>query len=269
MVNNSRLLRFATFLAPSVYPAYEYITRYVGRYLGLPTELLVGESFGQFAKGTADAGFICGLPYVVLAGTNPPPVELLAAPVLQGERYSGRPIYFSDVIVRADSPFRSFEDLRGRTWSYNDPDSQSGYGITRHRLVQMGETRGYFDKVIAAGFHQESIRLVCDGHVDASAIDSQVLAVAMRDDPGLASRLRVIDSLGPSTIQPVVASSRLPSALKAGIREALLAMGSDPEARERLASAFFERFVPVADSDYHDIRQMLAAARKADFLTLR
>ena len=32
----------------------------------------------------------CGLPYVKLARQPSPPVELLAAPVLQGERYQGR-----------------------------------------------------------------------------------------------------------------------------------------------------------------------------------
>ena len=148
-----RTLRFATFLAPSVFPTYRFIAEYVGQRLGLPTELVVGERFAAFAEGETDVGFICGLPYVQLTRQNPPPVELLAAPVLQGARYGGRPVYFSDVIVRRDSPFQSFADLRGRSWSYNDPDSHSGYGITRYQLVRLGETGGYFGKVVAAGWH--------------------------------------------------------------------------------------------------------------------
>jgi len=60
---------------------------------------------------------------------DPPPVELLAAPVLEGERYRDQPIYFSDVIVARRNPARSFADLRGASWSYNDPDSHSGYGV--------------------------------------------------------------------------------------------------------------------------------------------
>ena len=78
--------------------------------------------------------------------------------------------------------------------------------------------------------------MVCSGEVDASAIDSQVLAVAMRDDPSLSKRLRVIDSLGPSTIQPVVAATRLPDSLKADIREVLLTMSRDSAVRTRLAT---------------------------------
>jgi phosphonate transport system substrate-binding protein len=133
-----RPLRFVTFLAPNMYPVYAYIARYVGRRLGRATELAVGKRFDVFAAGQGDVGFICGLPYVVLTRAQPPPVTLLAAPVLAGARYGGRPIYYSDVIVRADSPFQRFSDLRGRRWAYNDRDSHSGYNITRYRLVLMG-----------------------------------------------------------------------------------------------------------------------------------
>src|SRR5207248_4320632 len=143
------------------------------------------------------------------------------------------------------------------------PGSQSGYGITRYRLLQMGETNGFFGKVVEAGFHQESIQMVCAGQVDASAIDSQVLAVALRDDPALVLQLKVIDTLGPSTIQPVIAASRLPPGLKADLRSALLSMAGDPAARERLAEAFIERFVPITRVDYDDIREMLAACEDA------
>jgi phosphonate transport system substrate-binding protein len=189
--------------------------------------------------------------------------------VLEGERYHGRPIYFSDVIVRRDSALKSFADLRGRTWSYNDPDSQSGYGITRYHLVRMGETHGYFGKVIEAGSHQRSIRMVRDGLVDASAIDSQVLAIELRDFPELAAQLRVIDTLGPSTIQPVVAASRLPGSLKAELRAVLLEIGTDSAAKLALARGLIDHFAPMVDSDYDDIRHMLAAAEAADFMTQR
>ncbi len=263
------VLRFATFLAPNMLPVYQFIAAYVGQMLGQKTELIVGSSFDQFAAGQADVGFICGLPYVQLRRQSPPPVELLAAPVLQGERYRGAPIYFSDVIVRRDGPFQKFSDLRGHSWSYNDPDSQSGYNVTRYRLVQMGETRGFFGQVVQAGWHQRSIQMVLAGEVDASAIDSQVLAIELRDHPDWAPRLRVIDSLGPSTIQPVVAASQLPKATQAAVRSALLAMGDDPVAAEALSLGCVERFAPVTDSTYDDIRHMLAAAEAADFLTLR
>jgi phosphonate transport system substrate-binding protein len=197
------------------------------------------------------------------------PAEPIAAPVLQGDRYGGSPIYFSDVIVHRRSPFRSFDDLRGRSWSYNEPLSHSGYGITRYHLLRMGETNGFFGEVIEAGFHEESIRMVASAEVDASAIDSQVLEVALRDDTALRSDLRVIDVLGPSTIQPVAVSKRLPTDLRADIRAVLLGMGDDPSCRERLDVGLVDRFVAVDASSYDDIRMMVDACEEAGFTQIR
>jgi len=261
-------LRIATFLAPNMLPVYEFIVGAIGRELDCDAELVVGTSFDQFGHGEFDAGFICGLPYVLLTRQTPSPVELLAAPVLRGDRYAGRPIYFSDVIVQRDSPVRTFDDLRGRSWAYNDPESHSGYNLTRHRLLTMGETRGFFGRVVEAGFHQRAIRMVAAGEVEAAAIDSQVLTIEFRDQPDLSEELRVITALGPSTIQPVVAARHLPADLKAALRATLLRIGDDPAARAELAKGFVERFVPMTDEDYDDIRGMLAAAEQAGFLTL-
>jgi phosphonate transport system substrate-binding protein len=173
------------------------------------------------------------------------------------------------VVVRRDSPFRTFADLRGASWCYNEPLSHSGYGVTRYRLVETGRTGGFFGRVVGAGFHDRSIRLVRDGAVDASAVDCHVLALAVRDDPGLARELRVIDSFGPSTIQPVVAAGWLPDALREGIRRALVDMADDPRARDWLRRGLLERFVPVDDSSYDDLRRMRQACAAAGFLTLR
>jgi phosphonate transport system substrate-binding protein len=264
----ARPIRFATFLAPHMYPVYGFITRYIGDRLGCLTELVVGSSY-EALDTESEVAFVCGLPYVELVRRKGPCVEPLAAPLLKGERYGGKPVYFSDVIVRRGSPFRTFADLRGRSWAYNEPHSHSGYGVTRYRLVQMGQTNGFFGRVVEAGYHERSIRMVSAGEVDASAIDSHVLAMTLRDRPELENRLRVIDTFGPSTVQPVVAVRRLPWRLREDIRAVLLAMAEDPAARARLAGGLVERFVPVSDSTYDDIRAMLAAAEAAAFLTIR
>lgn len=263
-----RPLRFVTFLAPNMYPVYEFITRHVGDRLGWPTELTVADSYDELAD-PPDVSFVCGLAYVELARRGAAPVEPIAAPLLQGPRYGGRPVYYSDVIVHRDCPARSFAELRGRSWAYNEPFSHSGYGVTRYHLVRLGETNGFFGKVVEAGWHERSIRLVSRGEVDAAAIDSQVLAVTLRDYPELADHLRVIDTLGPSTVQPVVIARRLPESLKVELTDVLLGLGDDPVARAHLDNGFVERFVPVSDGSYDDVRAMLAACEAADFLTLR
>jgi phosphonate transport system substrate-binding protein len=261
-------LRFATFLAPNMLPVYRFLAERISDCLGQPVELIVGTSFDQFERGEADLGVICGLPYVWLADRHPSPVEPLAAPVLHGARYGSRPIYYSDVVVRHDSPISCVEELEGRSWAYNEPASHSGHTVTLYSLVAMGAQPGFLGRVVEAGFHQRAIRLVAAGDVDAAAIDSQVLAIELRDHPRLADRLRVIGAFGPSTIQPVVASSGLPSRLKDQVRELLVGLTDDPLARPVLDYGLIGRFSAVDDAAYDDIRAMLATIEAAGWTSI-
>jgi phosphonate transport system substrate-binding protein len=267
-LRGTRPLRCVTFLAPNLFWFYQFLTRRLADRLGRPAELHVGQSYAELAD-EADVAFVCSLPYVELLRRGEPPVEALAAPVLRGTRYGGRPVSFSDVIVRRDRPWVSFADLPGRSWAYNEPHSQSGYGITRHHLLCRGETNGFFGAVVAAGWHDRAIRLVCTGAVDASAIDAHVLDVALRDQPGLAEQVRVIDTLGPSPVQPVVAARRLGAEFLADLQKLLLDLRHDPAAAPYLAGALVEGFAPVTGSTYEPVREMLDAAEAAGFLTLR
>ena len=249
-----RPLVFATYLAPRLLPVYRFIAAAVGERLGIETRLVVGTSFDQLLSGEVDVAFLCGLPYVRLAEQLDP----LAAPVVAGDRYGGRPVYFSDVIVRRESPFQTFNDLRGASWSFNDPESHSGYLVTLTRLFELGQTDAFFGRVIDAGWHQVSIELVASGRVDASAVDSHVLAVELRDRPDLASRLRVIDSVGPSPIQPLVARRSLDAALRQQLRGILADLAGDG-----LSQGLVERLTPIKDDWYEPIRTMLARVTEA------
>jgi phosphonate transport system substrate-binding protein len=251
-------LRFVSFLAPKLLGFYTFLAERAARDLRCRVDVVVGTSYDEL--DSADVAVVCGLAYVERARRGDCPVEPLAAPVVRGARYGGRPVYFSDVIVRRDSPCRRFADLRGRSWAYNEPRSQSGYGITRFVLARDGHAKGFFGRVVDAGWHERAARLVATGECDASAIDSHLLALMLRDEPDLATELRVIDTLGPSTIQPVVVSRRLPRSIKATLRRVFLSLAADPAGRRPLSAAMVEGFVSVGDRDYDDLRRMSEVA---------
>jgi phosphonate transport system substrate-binding protein len=256
--HNASAIRFATFLAPHLYGTYEHIARYVEGKVGYPTELTVGQSTRDFAAGKIDAGFLCGLPYVRLADSPASPVEPLVAPVLLGERYGQKPVYFSDVIVRSDSSFNSFDDLCGCTWAYNQRTSHSGYNLVCASLLERGQTLHYFGRMVESGSHQRSLELVLEGQADAAAIDSHVLDVALLQNKDLAPRLRVVAVLGPSSIPPVVVAKGVNNELKCRMREVLLMMHDDADGARSLHEGRIDHFVAVRDSDYDDIRAIFA-----------
>jgi phosphonate transport system substrate-binding protein len=262
-----RPLRVATHLAPGVLPAYARVARSLGEELGRRAELVVAADYARCAADVDHVCFVCSVPYLLLRDAGAIRMEVVAAPVLSGRRYGGRPVYFSDVVVRADSRYRRFADLRGTRWAYNEPYSHSGFVVVLHHLAVLVESPDFLGTSLEAGFHDEALRMVLDGRADWAAIDSQVLAIWMRQVPSLRRRLRVVEVLGPSTIQPVVASARrLGAGTRRTITEVLLAIHEDPSVRPDLRAAGIERFVAVGDAHYDDIRDKLAAAAAAGLL---
>ena len=262
-------LRVGTYLAPNMEPFYQGITDQLAERLGLTTELVVETDYENCRDDVNDVCFVCSLAYVMFEREGIAPAVPVAAPVLTGDRFGGRPIYFSDVIVNQSSDAAGFLDLKGRSWCYNEPLSQSGYGITRHHLLSIGETDGFFSDVVEAGFHETSIQMVANGEVEASAIDCQVLAVALAGDAGLRERLKVIDTLGPSTIQPLAVSQRFDDEFKEEVRDVLLNLHTTEEGRAILDLGGVESWVAVDASDYDDVRAMVDACEAAGFMEIR
>lgn len=258
-----KALVFANFLAPNMTSVYADVAARVGRALGMPAQLVEGKDWEQLRDGSVHVAFLCGLPYVRLRREQPGLLQPLVAPVLDDRRCRDRPVYFSDVIVRRDSSYRSFGDLRGKRWAYNEPGSFSGCLLVRHHLLQLGETEAFFGRLTFTGRHQESIRQVRTGEVDASAVDSQVLGVERLRDPDLDGDLRVIETLGPSTIPLVVATAAVPDEVQLRVRDALCELGTDAASRDVLASGLIRRFTPIEDRSYDDIRQKLAVVESA------
>ena len=251
-------VRFLTYLAPNALPLYEHVADQVGRALGVETRMDIGRDPSQMELGEADFAFLCSRPYIWIRDRGIA-LEPVAAPVLTGERHAGRPMQYSDVIVRADSAHRTFEDLRGTRCAYNGSDSHSGYGILLLRLAAVDGPRPFFSSTLEAGFHQAAIRAVVSGEADTAAVDSQVLAIEMDNHPELAASLRVIESLGPSTTQPLVAAAHISAGVLQEVRAVIT--GLPPSAP--MAAAHVERFVAVADGDYDTIRAMMRIARSA------
>jgi phosphonate transport system substrate-binding protein len=257
-------LTFTSCQAPSAYPFCAAAVRLISGTLDVPAEFLTDGTWqareAAFDRGDIDVCWMCGWPYAERADRAPGALELLAAPVMADARYLDQPIYFSDVIVREDSRFHAFEDLRGASWAYNEPKSHSGYNVVRYGLARRHIDGPFFGRVIPSGSHAASIDLVLDGTVDASAIDSTVLGAAGRARPDIVPRLRVVDTLGPSPAPPWVMRSSLASGVRDDVRTAFLTLHENAEGRTLLQQAGMRRFAAVSDQDYDPIREMAALA---------
>jgi phosphonate transport system substrate-binding protein len=216
-----------------------------------PEQCSVDRSEDPFSRGEADVGFLCAPTYIRLRELKHPPAELLGvAPVFADERARGKPVYFCDVIVSRSSPARSFWNLEGAAWAYNDPCSLSGHGGLAARLGSPEAIGTFFRRTIRSGSHPASVGLVADGTADVASIDSNVLKIWLEQTPALREEVRVLESWGPYPIQPVVVRTDLDPALKVALRESLLRTEADPLTRVEFEAFGLKRFVTVGEEDY-------------------
>lgn len=231
---------------------YKELGQYLAPRIGMPVHVADDIAWQKRERmldgGKAQIGFVCGLQYVQKVDELNADLELLAAPVMKSERYKDLPIYFSDIVVRRESPFHSFGDLRGAYWSYNEPTSHSGCNLVRYYLTNKGENADYFKRVVGSAAHQESLRMLLTGGIEATATDSTMVALELKVRPEIGAELRVIQTLGPSPIPPAVISRSVPKSVRHSIRNALLRMNERTEGKAILSKALLDRFTIVSDS---------------------
>lgn len=251
-------LKIISYLAPNWLGFYQAIAAYLGRVLGVETQLHEGkcdplEDF-LLLQDQLDLAFICGLPLTRHSQVVSDQFQTLVAPVMQSSRYGDRPIYYADVIVNANSDIRAFADLVDKTFCYNDLGSNSGYNLLSYRLFQEKYPHIFFSQTIQSGSHQRSIRFVIEGLADCAAIDSVVLEKELSDFPELSGHLRVVEVLGPSPMPPLVAAQRLGMSLIEQMQLALLQ--PDAELQTVMKQFGVKRFAAVELKDYEILWQM-------------
>ncbi|WP_213769765.1 PhnD/SsuA/transferrin family substrate-binding protein [Bradyrhizobium sp. dw_78] len=217
-----------------------------------------------WSRSDLACAFMCGFPYA-LAEHPPQPV---AAPIPINAPISGRPVYATRLVVRADSSFDSLEETFGGRLGYTVEDSHSGYNALRHHLLPYYRQRGaklYRDSIGPLFTPRRVIEALLADDIDVGPLDSYALDLMLRHQPELVSQVRVIASTDPAPIPMLVAATDCPREVVAALQSALAAFGKSAACaglRDRLA---LEAFAPVVAEDYLQTTRWEAEARAAGY----
>ncbi len=233
---------------------YKEIMEYLGNRLGQEVELVQRKTYGEInellAKGEIDVAFICSGPYAI--GRDVHGFKLLATPEVNGSHS-----YQSYLIVNKNSPSNDLEDLRGKTFAFTDPDSNTGTLVPVSWLNKLGETpETFFGRTFYTYSHDKSITEVAEGTADGACVDSLIWEFYNRKDPAMTDRTRVIQKSELYGIPPLVASKNVTTAAKVRIRRVLFSMHKNEAGRRILDRLMIERFIEPLDEWYESIREM-------------
>ncbi len=236
------------------YVYYQRLHKYIEKKLGRPVHLVDRENYEEMNRllesGNVDAAFVCAGPYV--EGKDKFGMELLAMPLVKG-----KPVYHSYIIVHRGSSIKDLKGLRGKSFAFTDPKSNTGKLAPTYLLARMNETpERYFSRLEYTYGHDKSIRAVAEKLVDGAAVDSLIWEYAALKNPELTGQTRVIEKSPPYGIPPVVVRPGIDPALKKQLKDILLAAANDPEGKEILAGMMIDGFAKADDSNYDTIRVM-------------
>jgi phosphonate transport system substrate-binding protein len=236
--------------------SYTALLDYLSEQLGRPVELVQRRTYLEIndlvEKGDVDLAFVCTSAYV--DGHDRFGMELLVAPQVNGES-----VYYSLLIVPADSPAQSMADLQGKVFAFTDPISLSGRMYPTYLVQQLGYApESFFARTFFTYSHDDAIRAVANKLVDGAAVDSLVYFFAVARDPSLAQKTHIIHQSPAFGIPPVVVSPFIQPQLKAELQSLLLEMDQHPAGRNALQAIGIEKFILIEDSAYNDVRTLLS-----------
>ncbi|MBT8349726.1 MAG: phosphate/phosphite/phosphonate ABC transporter substrate-binding protein [Deltaproteobacteria bacterium] len=233
---------------------YHQLLDFIAKQLDHKIQLIQRKTYSEINKllksGKIDLAFICSGPYAT--GRQNYGFEALAVPQVRGKHF-----YHSYLIVNQNSGFQDLMELRGKTFAFTDPESNTGKLVPTYWLVQQKQIpKEFFGKIIYTHSHDNSIMAVATSLVDAAAVHEQIWQYFNSKDPTFTSNTRVIKKSQPFGNPPVVASKYLSSQLKADIRQLLMTMHQDPEGKRILDELMIDRFLQPEDKWYDSIVAM-------------
>jgi len=261
MIVNARMYS----VAPAAKAAWRRLLGWIVERAGLPMEFVDQDPpatlHDLWQRTDLGCAMMCGLPYSL---RNPRPI-LLAAPIPSPPRFAGRAVYFSDIAVRADSPFRRLEDTFGATCGYTLADSMSGC-VAFRRLLHAHRPPAspqLYTKVVGNLINARGvIQALADRRIDVGPLDGYVHDLLQHLDPRFAAQVRVVATTDPAPMPPFVATAAMTDEEARRLREAFAASIAAPELGGDRATLLLEDFAFPAQADYDVFRDILRTAEQ-------
>ncbi len=180
--------------------------------------------------------------------------------------------YYSVFYVKADSPYKTIQDLKGQALGLVDPNSTSGYNMPLFALNKLGiNAEQFFGRVLITGSHENAVLALQQGTVQAAANfwnapdDSNLTrmlnkGMVKRADgkPATVDDFRIVLKSDLIINGPTAYLDALPDDLKSAIRTTWLdAAKNDKAAFDRLSDGKNQPFQAMDNAAYADTVKLI------------
>ena len=172
--------------------------------------------------------------------------------------------YYSVLYVKADAPYKTIQDLKGKNLCLVDPNSTSGNNVPRFAMDKMSiDPETFFGKVVYSGSHENAVIAVTQGTCDAAFNwwnDEKELNLLRMERKGMAKAadFRIVFKSELIVNSPMAYLATLPPDLKAAIKKAVLEVHSkDQAAFDKIYEGKQLPFAEVDHKAYEPVVEMI------------
>lgn len=236
------------------YIYYHNLIDFIGQKIGRPIYIKEKKTYEEvnemLGKGEVSFAFICSGAYINAKAKNE--VKLLAAPVINHQTY-----YQAFIITRKNSGINTFEDLKGHSFAFTDPISNTGY-MYPHKQVRLleGNKNPFFSKTIYTYGHDISIQMVNKGIIDGASVHSLIYQYIARNYPERIKGIKIIKKSELFGMPPVVTPLTIKTKCFNRLQNIFLTLDQDTTGKKILEKLGIEKFVIVNDSIYNNVRNL-------------
>ncbi|WP_158784385.1 phosphonate ABC transporter substrate-binding protein [Pantoea sp. BAV 3049] len=190
--------------------------------------------------------------------------------------------YHSVVIVKADSPYKKLEDLKGKSFGMADPDSTSGFLIPNQAFKkQFGGSiddkyNGFFSSVTFSGGHEQDVLGVLNGQFEGAVTWASMIGdyntgytsgaftrMIRMDHPDLMKQIRIIWQSPLIPNGPILVSNKLDPDFKAKLVAAIKKLDKSDHSCFIKAMGGTQHIAPASVADFQNIIDMKRELTKA------
>jgi ABC-type phosphate/phosphonate transport system substrate-binding protein len=263
-ISNARMYA----VTPQVEAAWQSLLAHVAHDAGVPLDYLpypAPQPLEQlWVRADLGAVLMCGYPIALKLAL----VQPIAAPIARAPWAQGRAVYRTDLIVRADSHYRTLEDTFGGRAGWTVEHSHSGFNAFRYHLLayRTSERPRLYSQVrgnlVTARNVLDSVR---DGRIDVGPLDAYWHLLLAHHAPELTAGVRVLTSTAPAPMPAFVAAAGTPVETVLRLRAAFIEAAHRPWFPPLADQLLLEGFAQAGEGAFATLLEWERAARSAGY----
>ncbi|MCX6153883.1 MAG: phosphate/phosphite/phosphonate ABC transporter substrate-binding protein [Candidatus Kapabacteria bacterium] len=236
------------------YKYYHELIQYFSLKLKRQIHIIQRKTYAEInsliTQDKVDLAFICSGAYITALEENLP-LEILTIPIINNKAY-----YHAYIIVNTESRISTFNDLKGKSFAFTDPLSNTGFLYGKALIKDCNESVDkFFTKTMFTYGHDYSIQAVERKIVDGATVNSLIFDYIKKKYPERVSHIKIINVSEPFGIPPVVVRKNLDNNLKIQFRNLFLNLQLDTLGSEILKKLMIDRYNIPDSTDYSSILQ--------------